>query len=257
MPPFSFTDRTALVTGGTSGIGLALTRALVAAGARRVLVVGRDPGRLAAVAAAHPGVVATHRADLAEPDEVARLLDAVPAAAPDLSLVINNAGTQRLADLTRGDPRALLHDLLPALRAEIAANFGGVVALSVGLLPHLARRPSAALVNVTSGLALAPKKSAPVYCATKAAVRSFTRALRYQCEDAGLPVRVVEALPPIVDTPMTAGRGRGKMSPEACAAEILAGVRAGRDEVYVGKARLLRAVQRVSPALADRVMRDG
>jgi uncharacterized oxidoreductase len=132
-----------------------------------------------------------------------------------------------------------------------------VVALSAGLLPLLARQPSAALVNVTSGLALAPKRSAPVYCATKAAVRSFTRALRYQCEDGGLAVRVIEAIPPLVDTPMTAGRGRGKLSPERCAAEILAGVRRGAAEIPIGRTRLLRGLQRLSPALAYRIMRDG
>jgi uncharacterized oxidoreductase len=253
MPSFALTGRTALVTGGTSGIGLALTHALVEAGARRVGVVGRNPARLAALAAIRPGVVIPHRADLAEPADVERLLQEVATTAPDLSLVINNAGTQRLTDFTREDPLAVL----PALRAEIAANLTGVVALSAGLLPLLSRQPSAALVNVTSGLALAPKRSAPVYCATKAAVRSFTRALRYQCEDGGLPVRVIEALPPLVDTPMTAGRGRGKLSPERCAAEILAGVRRGAPEIAVGRTRLLRVLQRVSPALAYRIMRDG
>ena len=253
MPAFDLHGRTALVTGGASGIGLALTRALARAGADRVVVVGRDPARLAAVAAELPGVVTTLRADLAAPDEVERLVAVLRADVPSLSLVVNNAGTQQLTDFTAADPLALL----PALRAEIATNLTGVVALSVGLLPVLGARPSAAVVNVTSGLALAPKRSAPVYCATKAAVRSFTRALRYQCE-ARLPsVRVVEALPPLVDTAMTAGRGRGKLSAEACAAEILAGLRAGRDEVYVGKTRVLRAVQRWAPSLAYRLMRDG
>jgi uncharacterized oxidoreductase len=129
--------------------------------------------------------------------------------------------------------------------------------LSAGLLPLLARQPSAAILNITSGLALAPKKSSPVYCATKAGLRSFTRALRYQCEDALPHVHVVEALPPLVDTAMTHGRGRGKISPEACAAEIVAGLKAGRREIHVGKAKLLRAVIRLSPALGYRIMRDG
>jgi uncharacterized oxidoreductase len=253
MPSFALTGRTALVTGGTSGIGLALTHALVDAGARHVLVVGRDAARLAAVAAIRPIVVTAYRADLTATADVERLLRDLPTAAPDLSLVVNNAGTQRLTDFVREDPLAVL----PALRTEIAANLTGVVALSIGLLPLLARQPDAALVNVTSGLALAPKRSAPVYCATKAAVRSFTRALRYQCEDAGLPVRVIEALPPLVDTPMTAGRGHGKLSAERCAAEILAGVRRGATEVRVGRTRVLAALQRLSPALAYRIMRNG
>jgi uncharacterized oxidoreductase len=259
MPSFALAGRTALVTGGTAGIGLALTHGLVAAGAHRVIVVGRDAERLAAVAAAHPGVVVPARADLSDAADTDRLLARLDAEAPALSLVVNNAGTQRLTDVA-GDaitaPDALRTEVLAALRAEIAANLTGVVTLSVGLLPLLARQPSAAIVNVSSGLALAPKRSAPVYCATKAAVRSFTRALRYQCEDRLPHVRVVEALPPLVDTAMTRGRGRGKISAAACAAEILAGLRAGRAEVYVGKSKLLRAVMRVAPAAGYRLMRD-
>jgi len=253
MLAFDLSGRTALVTGGTAGIGLALARGLLAEGAARVLVVGRDQGRLDAVVHDLGPRVVPLQADLSLPAEVDRLLGLLPDLAPDLSLLINNAGSQRLTDLICEDPLALL----PALRAEIGANFDAVVALSVGLLPVLARQPSAALVNITSGLALAPKMSSPVYCGAKAGVRSFTAALRYQCE-ARLPqVRVVEALPPIVDTAMTEGRGRGKISPEACAAQIFAGLKAGRREIDVGKTRLLRAILRVSPALGHRIMRNG
>jgi uncharacterized oxidoreductase len=253
MPAFHLRGRTALVTGGSSGIGLALARLLLRRGVGRVLVVGRDPARLAGVAAELGPSVATLRSDLSDPADVDRLLAELPGLAPDLSLVVNNAGSQRLTDFRSGDPL----DLLPGLRAEIEANFAAVVALSVGCLPLLAGQPSAAIVNVTSGLALAPKKSSPVYCATKAGVRSFTRALRYQCEDAMPHVRVVEALPPLVDTAMTLGRVRGKMTAEACAAEILAGLEAGKAEICVGKSKLLRAIMRASPALGRKIMRNG
>jgi uncharacterized oxidoreductase len=251
MTAFDLSGRTALVTGGTAGIGLALVHGLLAAGAARVLVVGRDPTRLdVAVREFGPRAVPL-QVDLSRAVEVDRLLGLLPDLAPDLSLVINNAGSQRLTDFTREDP----HALLPALRAETAANFDAVVALSVGLLPILARQSSAALLNITSGLALAPKMSSPVYCGTKAGVRAFTIALRYQCE-AHLPqVRVIEAVPPMVDTAMTKGRGRGKISPEDCAAQIFRGLQAGRSEIDVGKTRLLRAILRVSPSLGQRIMR--
>lgn len=245
--------RTILVTGGGNGIGLALTNLLVGEGAARVLVVGRDRARLAAVAARHPGVVEPLQADLSCPAAVDRLVAGVTAAAPGLSVLVNNAGTQVLADLVGGDAPA--HVL--ALRAEVEANLGAVVALTCGLLPLLLAQRQAMVVNVTSGLALAPKRSSPVYCATKAAVRAFTKGLRYQARDGGPHLRVVEALPPLVDTDMTRGRGRGKISAEACAAEILAGMRAGREEIYVGKSKLLRLVHGLSPSLADRIMRNG
>jgi uncharacterized oxidoreductase len=249
---FSLAGRTALITGAGSGIGLALTRELVARHVH-VLAVGRDEAKLAALADALGPAVVPLRADLSDVAEVDRLIAEVPDRAPDLSLLINNAGTQLLTDFASAGAPALL----PALRREIAVNFMATVALSVGLLPLLGWQRSAAVVNVTSGLALAPKTSAPVYCAAKAGVRSFTRGLRYQCEGAMPHVRVVEALPPLVDTPMTRGRGRGKISAQGCAAAILRGLEAGRHEVHVGRARLLRAIMRVSPALGYGMMRRG
>jgi NAD(P)-dependent dehydrogenase (short-subunit alcohol dehydrogenase family) len=107
---------------------------------------------------------------------------------PALSVVVNNAVVQTPTDLLAEDP----HALRASLRREIAVNIDAVVAVSAGLLPHLARQPEAAIVNITTGLALAPKRSAPVCCATKSAVRTFTRALRYQCEDA-TPALLVDA----------------------------------------------------------------
>jgi uncharacterized oxidoreductase len=239
---FALEGRTALVTGGSEGIGLALARRLAAAGAR-VIIVGRDASKLDAAARSLGDATQTWRADLSQPAEVDRLIADLPARAPDLSLLINNAGSQVLTDFTGADPARHL----ASLRDEVSLNFSAVIALSVGLLPALSRQRSAAIVNITSGLALAPKKSSPVYCAAKAGVRSFTRALRYQCEDKLAHVRIVEALPPIVDTGMTRGRGSGKISADACAAEIIRGLQAGHDEIYVAKSKLLRTMMRMTP----------
>jgi uncharacterized oxidoreductase len=244
-------NKTILVTGGARGIGRAITRRLVAEGAR-VIAVGRDVGKLAALEAEHPGAVRGWVADLSCPQQTDALIRALPAAHPELSVLINNAAAQTLSDFVGGDVEALR----PALRSEISLNFDAVVALSTGLLPHLRKRPSA-IVNVTSGLALAPKTSSPVYCATKAAVRSFTKSLRYQCEDAAPQVRVVEAVMPLVDTDMTAGRGSGKISAERAADEVVDGLKAGRTEILVERARLLAALMRVAPEIGERVMRRG
>lgn len=128
--------------------------------------------------------------------------------------------------------------------------------LSAGMLPILARQPEAAIVNITTGLALAPKKSSPVYCATKAGLRSFTRALRYQVEEFAPHVQVQEVLPPLVDTRMTKGRGSGKLSPEAVAETLVSAIERGTEECYVGKSRLLRLVMRVVPSVAYRILRS-
>ncbi|MDP3867569.1 SDR family oxidoreductase [Phenylobacterium sp.] len=245
-------NRTVLVTGGARGIGRELTRGLVAEGAE-VIVAGRDRDLLERVAAEHPGKVYAWPVDLARSREVDALIRDLPAWRPNLSIVINNAGTQAQTDFLRDDADAIR----PILRDELAVNLEAVVTISTGLLAHLRRQPSSAIVNITSGLALAPKKAAPTYCAAKAAVRTFSKALRYQCEDGAPNVRVVDAVMPLVDTDMTRGRGSGKIGPDRAALELIAGLRRDRSEIYVGKAKLLRAIMRLAPGLGERLLRGG
>jgi uncharacterized oxidoreductase len=243
--------RTIVITGAGRGIGRELTRQSIELGAR-VVAVGRDSGRLASLTAAYGDRVATWAADLGLPEDVDRLVRDLPVRHPAVSIVINNAGLQTLTDFMTDD----LDALRPVLREEIAVNLDAVVALSTGLLPHLRRQPSAGIVNITTALAIAPKRSAPVYCATKAGVRAFTRALGYQCADAAPHVQVFDAVMALVDTDMTRGRGRGKLSPAAAASAVLAGLRADTAEIYVGRARLLRTLMRFHPALGYRILRD-
>ncbi len=248
----NLTGRTILVTGGTRGIGRELTRQLVARGAQ-VVAAGRDRDHLAALAAELGDRVTPRAVDLADPDAVDTLIDEVTDRHPTLSLVINNAGIQTLTDFLSDDPQTLR----PALRREVAVNLDAVIALSTGLLPHLRRQTSAAIVNITTGLALAPKRSAPVYCATKAGVRTFTRALRYQCQDTAPHVRVIDAVMTLVDTDMTHGRGRGKISTSQAAAAVIDGMHGGSDEIYIGRVKLLRTIMRLSPTLGYRILRNG
>ncbi len=121
------------------------------------------------------------------------------------------------------------------------------------LLPALHAQPSAAIVNVSSGLALVPKQSAAVYCASKAGLHSFTTALRWQLE--GSTIAVFEIMPPLVDTAMTAGRGRRKLSPDALAAEFWSGWCADRLVLPIGRTKQLVWLQRWLPHLAERIMR--
>lgn len=243
---------TILVTGATRGIGRELTRQLVGLGAE-VVAAGRDRDRLDALRADYPDRVRPWAVDLADPDAVDTFVHDLPDRHPTLSVIVNNAGVQTLTDFLADDP----HTLRQSLRREIAVNLDAVIALSTGLLPHLRSRPSAAIVNITTGLALTPKRSAPVYCATKAGVRVFTRALRYQCQHAAPHIRVIDAVMPLVDTDMTQGRGHGKISPVDAAAAVIAGIRRDAAEIYVGKVKLLRAIMRLSPALGYRILRNG
>ncbi|MGN9813363.1 SDR family oxidoreductase [Micromonospora sp. BQ11] len=244
-------DSTVLITGATRGIGRELTEQLLGLGAH-VVAVGRDHQQLTFLTGTYGDRVTPWAVDLADPDAVDVLVRQLPERHPTLAMVINNAGVQTITDLFADDAA-----MRPVLRAEIAVNLDAVVALCTGLLPQLRRQPSAAIVNVTSGLALAPKASAPVYCATKAAVRTFTRALRYQCQDTAPHIRVTDVILPLVDTDMTRGRGHGKISAAAAATAIIAGIHRGSPEVYIGKARLLPALLRLAPALAYRTLRRG
>ncbi|MCZ8323366.1 MAG: SDR family oxidoreductase [Novosphingobium sp.] len=244
-------NKTILLTGGSRGIGRALALQLLEHDPRRLVLVGRDQTMLNAVAAQDSRIVPI-ACNLADRSEVDRLVARIAQDFPDLAVLINNAGSQLMTELVR--PEAPAH--LSALRDEMTANFETAIALAIGVMPVLLAQPEAMIVNVTSGLALAPKQSSPIYCATKAGLRSFTKALRYQARRAAPHLRVIEALPPMVDTDMTKGRGKAKMSPEDCAAAILSAMLADRDTAYIGLSRVLRIVQGLSPSLADRLMRN-
>ncbi len=238
----------ALISGGSAGIGRALALMMAAHGTR-VVIVGRDRARLDAVAAVHPALITPLVADLADPAAVDRLIATVARDHADLSLLVNNAALQSPMTLTRAPAP------LAELRSEIAVNLAAPIALAAGLLPVLAANPQPAVVNLTSALAVAPKAAAPVYCATKAGLRNFSRGLRHQCA-ADLPaVAVIEVVMTLVDTGMTAGRGGGKISADQAAAAVLAAIGRRASEAWIGKTRIIRLLDRLHPALAAAILR--
>lgn len=233
-----------LISGGTTGIGLAMASAFAGAGAE-VLVCGRDPDRLAD-AGGSLGVRGI-ACDVTRPDDVDRLVMTVRGELGGLEVLVNNAGIQRGFDVM-GAPA------LADAEAEVATNLVAPLRLTCATLPLLLASDRAAIVNVTSALAIAPKKSAPMYCATKAALRSLTRTLSYQLRETA--VQVMEVVPPLVATAMTAGRDDGAIGPDRVAAATVRGLRRDKSRVLVGKSRVLSVIDRVSPALAARIMRD-
>jgi short-subunit dehydrogenase involved in D-alanine esterification of teichoic acids len=116
-------------------------------------------------------------------------------------------------------------------------------------------KQTAAIVNVSSGLGIVPKQSAPVYCGSKAGLHLFTKSLRWQLENSR--IKVFEIIPPIVDTFMTQGRGRGKISPEVLVDEFWNGFQNDKYEMAIGRTKLLVFIHRFLPKLADRIMRNG
>ena len=229
-----------LVTGGTDGIGAALARALRGRGAA-VILSGRMPERIAALRAEGFDVIA---ADLSSLAGVEDLLDGLGERAIDV--LVNNAGAMITHDFRQGEP--------PVDRIDpgIFLNLHAPIHLVTRLMPRLRARPAAMVVNVTSGLAIAPNGGGPLYCATKAALRTYTMALRHQLRDT--PVHVLEALPPLVDTRMNAGRDMAMMSATDCARQIVRAMERDAAEANVGLVKLLRLVYAISPALARRIM---
>ena len=239
MTTHPFENRTILLTGASRGIGAELSRQLRDAGAQVIGVARRRIEKA-------PGLVPV-ALDLAEPGAATELARRIARDHPDCSGLIANAAIMVHTDLTRGDHAA-------EIAREIAVNLTAPAQLAAALLPTLAQNGPAFVNLVTSGLAIAPRAEAAVYCATKAGLRSFARTLRYQCEDAALPVHVSETVMTLVATDLSRALPN-RYPPAEAAADLLAGIEDRRDEIWIGRTRLLRLVHRLSPALAFRILR--
>lgn len=180
-------NSTILITGGTSGIGLELVKQLTALGAG-IIVTGRNIEALRETKKQFPKIH-TFQSDVSKPGDIESLYTEVIREFPDLNILINNAGLMRLIDL---------QDNTADITREIDTNLSGTIRMVDRFLPHLQTKQSAAIVNVSSGIALMTYSSAPVYSASKAGVRAYTQVLRMQLENT--PVKVFEMIPPGVNT---------------------------------------------------------
>lgn len=185
---------TILITGGGSGIGEALAHRLHDLG-NTVIITGRRLDALEKAAAGRPGIVA-RRLDIDDADSIKAFAAAVTAEYPALNVLVNNAGIMRFEDAGAG------RDLADA-EATITTNLLGPIRLTDALVDHLAGRPDAAIINTTSGLAFVPLVRTPTYSATKAALHSYTIALREALKGR---VEVIELAPPAVQTGLTPGQ---------------------------------------------------
>ena len=226
----NLTARTILITGGANGIGLALAQQLLERG-NRVIVCGRSEETLAKARLRAPALI-TRVCDIADTASRRSMVEWLRVDYPDLSILINNAGVQYRRDFNAGGA-------IETLENEVAINFTAPIHLIAEMLPALRQVPEAVIVNVTSALAFSPKADVPVYCATKAALHSFTLSLRHQMKGAG--IKVVEMAPPIVDTGLGKGTraagviaGPMMITSEQFATEALAQLESDQDEVLVG-----------------------
>lgn len=202
---------TILITGGGSGIGRVLAHRWHDLG-NKVIVAGRRREALDETIHGRPGMAAIE-IEIEDPASINAFAERVAAAHPDLNVLVNNAGIMRTEDLTR---RSDLHDA----EAIVVTNLLGPIRLTNALIDHLATRPDAAIVNVSSGLAFVPLVRTPTYSATKAAVHSWSIGLREQLRGR---IEVIEIIPPAVQTGLTPGQStrEGYLPLDAFANEVM------------------------------------
>ncbi|MFL5813541.1 MAG: SDR family oxidoreductase [Bdellovibrionia bacterium] len=183
-------ENTILVTGGSTGIGLALAIRLLKEG-NKVIICGRRQDKLDEAKRAYPELV-TYRFDVAKESERNELFEKASRDFPKLNVLFNNAGIQRYPKLdTHEEPWSVT-------RQEIEINLEAPIHLSLLFAEHLKKQSNAAILMTTSGLSHVPLANAPVYSATKAGLHSFTLSLRHQLSKHS--IEVIEVSPPAVDT---------------------------------------------------------
>ncbi len=237
-------NNTILITGGATGIGFSLAETLVSAG-NKVIICGRREGKLKEARDKLPQIQ-VRVCDVSREKERESLFNWVKGNFRDLNVLINNAGIQRMVNLKKGT-QDLFSD-----ENEVETNLIAPIHLSAYFIPLLLKKNESAIINVSSGLGFVPIASMPVYCATKAAVHSFTVSLRYQLRDTS--IKVFEIVPPAVDTEL--GKGtveegdeyRG-MPPSEVARAALTAMANNEYDIVVGEAKGLVMGARTNPEL--------
>ncbi len=226
-----FSKAVILITGGNSGIGRGLAEALEARGAE-IIITGRNPDSLARTLQANPAI-SGYELDVSVPDDVERFVGMLLKRHPKVNAVINNAGMMAIEEV--------LHPAydLNAVERTVATNLMGPIRVTAALLPHFLSQAEAAIVMVSSALGFVTRADAPTYSATKAALHSWTTALRHQLKLTN--ISVVEIVPPLVATNFSPGQIK---NPRAMPV----------DEFVAEAAELLCADETPAEVLVERVM---
>jgi uncharacterized oxidoreductase len=226
-------DQTILITGGGSGIGLGLAEAFQQLG-NRVIVAGRSKSKLETAKSKGLEVLTV---DMADGVSIQKFAAEATRLYPTLNYVIHNAGMMVNEKLSTGNNAKKATD-------TVLTNLLGPMLLTNALLPHLLKQPSATIMTVTSGLAYLPLAMTPSYCATKAAIHSYTESLRYQLKDTAVAVK--ELVPPYVRTSLMGDRqanDQNAMPLQAFIDEVMEILKnkPETDEVIVKNAELFRS----------------
>lgn len=223
-------NKTVLVTGGGSGIGLAIAKQLSERN-NKVIITGRTAERLQAAAADLKNVTAI-TADVTNAEDVKRLVATIQADFGGLDILINNAGFAHYYNLDAGA------NTYQKGVEEFNTNFFSILNLTEQLLPALQRSAEAAIVNVSSILALVPRTTIPTYSASKAALHSYTQSLRFALKDTS--VKVFELMPPLVNTDFSKEiGGENGIPPSQVADDLISAFENDHYEIHVGNTALI------------------
>lgn len=236
-------NNTILVTGGTGGFGFEFALKLIAQG-NTVIITGRNAQKLVEIKRKLPQVH-TLQSDVSKSEDIVDLYNQTMQNFPKLNIIINNAGEMRKISLHHS------HDLADITR-EIEINLMGPIRMVQQFLPHLKTQENAAIVNVTSGIALMPLAISPIYGASKSGLRSYTQALRVQLKNTN--IKVIELVAPGSSTSLNdkfvnedGFNTNMLMAPDKIVEAAIKGMKNGQTEIYPGAAKLIRIMSRLAP----------
>ncbi len=233
MSSVKLDGNTILITGGGSGIGRGLATEFHKLG-NQVIIAGRRAKALEETTAANPGMKSIVL-DISDLTNIRLFAARIAREYPAMNVLVNNAGIMRMENL-----RKQQSDLADA-ESIVATNLLGPIRLTAALLPLLQKQPAAAIISVSSGLAFVPLHTTPTYCATKAALHSYTQSLRHQLK--ATEIDVLELIPPYVATDLLGGKSDPRAMPlDTFIAEVMAILKARPDvkEICVENVKGLR-----------------
>ena len=231
----NITGNTVLITGGATGIGFALAEVFLKKD-NDVIICGRRERKLKQAKRKLPGIH-IKRFDVAKEKERQKLFRWVTSNFSDVNILVNNAGIQRQFDFTSRKIVKPFH----SKDDEIAVNLVAPIRLCALFTPNLSKKKKAAIVNISSGLAFVPIAMMPIYCATKAALHSFTVSLRHQLRNT--TVRVFDVAPPTTDTELDrsfAGEqelGYRGITAREVATAIMEGIQTDNEQIIIRQAQ--------------------
>jgi uncharacterized oxidoreductase len=238
---------TVLVTGGSSGIGLEISRYLVNKG-NKVIICGRSLEKLQSAQKAIP-TLEIFQCDISSEENCKFLFLEVSQSFPECNMLINNAAIVHRSNFSSDG------HILSKAESEIRTNYFGPIILTKLFLPLLEKNPNPNIIYITTGLVYSPKAAYPIYNSTKAALHSFVQTLRLQLRTTNM--KIIEVLMPAVDTPFHDGNPpKVSITSEKAVNEMMRGLEKRKQEIRIGGVKLLYLISRIAPSFASRKINE-